>query len=90
MMVARDGIEPPTPAFSDDLRELGGLRKFLKGRERQILSWVEILGVEVEMEAFSTDEYCRSRAPSSRSSPQVSPVSWIQVDDFFRIRLRVF
>jgi len=38
-MVARDGIEPPTPAFSkqsifNDLRELGGLRKFLKGRER--------------------------------------------------------
>ena len=37
MMVARDGVEPPTPAFSgiyNDLTGLRWLRKYFKGRER--------------------------------------------------------
>ena len=44
---ARNGIESPTSTFQagtscilNDLTGLGGLRKFLKGRERQIyLGW---------------------------------------------------
>jgi hypothetical protein len=47
MMVARDGVEPPTPAFSakltcsfNDLKGLGGLRKYLTGCKRDIdLGW---------------------------------------------------
>src|SRR6266436_1837334 len=54
MMVARDGVEPPTPAFSGVLNNLSDFRwppKYLRSRERHAnrgwKSWVETAILEV-------------------------------------------
>src|SRR5438132_14274407 len=45
MMVARDGVEPPTPAFSDNLSDFRWPPKYLRSRERHanrgLKSWVQ-------------------------------------------------
>src|SRR5438874_9607609 len=70
-MVARDGVEPPTPAFSGILNNLSDFRwppKYLRSRERHanrgLKSWVQTLA---------------QKAPQPRQKSAVSP-STTQID----------